>query len=229
MITKPRTPDILVAAAVGRFIQESFLRPAVWRHHKIGVLQAYLVEAAHDGDREVRVHVWHPSLKLSDEDSGVMHDHRFDLTSDVLVGAMHDTEIALRAVERSYTGEIYEVWDIQNARSAQANGGHWVRKSETVPGAYVLHKVKSVYAQGARYGHPRGQFHRSEVTELTVTVCTKTNQVATPARLLARVGSEPKHGFDPSPNHGGIGTAQARLLVEAADLLTDIARGHEKP
>lgn len=30
-----------------------------WRHHGIGVLQAYLVE---DADPEVRVHVWHPSL-----------------------------------------------------------------------------------------------------------------------------------------------------------------------
>ena len=49
-----------------------------FRHHGIGVLQAYLTE--HE-----RVHLWHPSLRLPGmRTSGGMHDHRFAMSFGIL-------------------------------------------------------------------------------------------------------------------------------------------------
>src|ERR1051325_5879847 len=61
-----------------------------WRHSGLGMLQAYVVEG---GQEEVRVHIWHPSLKLDGiDEAGLGHDHRFDMTSWVLVGKLVHVE-----------------------------------------------------------------------------------------------------------------------------------------
>jgi hypothetical protein len=230
LITEPRLPDPVLAGLVGRLLASDAL---AWRHHKIGLLQAYVAEGQTILDTELRLHVWHPDLILSDEDSGRIHDHRFRLTSQVLLGAMHDTEIKLHDagvlperdpdfVERM--GGVYEVWDIQNARRAQADGQHWVAPSTGQPGKYLLERTDHVYSMGARYSYPPRVFHRSNVKELTVTICTKRDQADVPARLLARVGATPKHAFDPTPAHGGIDEKYRGLLREASRHLLDIAR-----
>lgn len=227
MITEPRQPDRLLAATVGNLLfSENLLR---WRHHKIGVLQAYLVEATHSFQVETRIHVWHPDLILADEDSGRIHDHRFWLTSHVLLGAMHDSEIKLIprgtfAGDVEKFGGLYEVWCIQNARKAAEDGQHWVKKeSSAQPEHYFIEEIPHVYSMGSTYSYPPRQFHRSDVKELTVTVCTKKTQSDIPARLLARVGAEPKHAFDPTPKHGKLSEAHERLLQEAGSRLMQIA------
>jgi len=224
MISTPRNPDPVLAATVGRLLLSDSL---VWRHHKIGLLQAYLVEALAPGETETRLHVWHPSLCLSDEDSGRMHDHRFFLTSQVLLGAMHDTEIDLHLEwerqSRPPSSECYQIWNIQNARSAQADGKHWVRLEEGHH-IYSIKKTEHVYSMGSTYSYMPRKFHRSDVKELTVTVCTKKLQANSPARLLARLGKEPQHAFDPTPGHGEVRESFRDLLREAGALLLAVAR-----
>lgn len=275
MNTTPRAPDRLQAALVGRLILESVTveHPLLrWRHHKIGVLQAYVVEGKRYYDMETRIHVWHPSLALADEDSGRMHDHRFDLRSYVLLGAIHDTEIKTIPAGSSrgvlppeasgpasrrdpaesgtgtsppadLTGEslrsgagnpedfggLYEVWDIQNARSAAQDGKHWVTPTNPGREHFFLDKTCHLYSQGSSYSYQARRFHRSEVTELTVTLCTKTNQSSSPARLLARVGAEPKHAFDPGPKHGELMHDHRMLLRDAAEQLLEVARNWSNP
>ena len=136
----------MLAALTAKLITSPELR---WRHHGIGLLQAYLVEgrpgaelALGLSDTETRIHVWHPSLRLAGmDDSGLMHDHRFDLESRVLLGAMHDTEIHLSQIltmtdgkdESADGGERLLVWKIQNARAKEETGEGWVKlESEAV-------------------------------------------------------------------------------------------------
>lgn len=55
-----------------------------WRHHGLGMLQAELSES-------LRIHVWHPTLVSPDMSwPRCVHDHRFDLQSMVVVGAVRD-------------------------------------------------------------------------------------------------------------------------------------------
>jgi len=232
MHTTPRFPDPMLAALTAKLLTSPELR---WRHHGIGLLQAYLVEGRPGGDpacgppdTETRIHVWHPSLRLSGmDDSGLMHDHRFDLESRVLLGAMHDTEIHLSQtfLLRPYEGEErLLVWKIQNARAKEETGEGWVKlESEAV---FMAERVSHVYSMGSSYTCKRGQFHRSDVEGLTVTLCTKRNQSSSPARLLAREGVTPRHAFADDPNrYRDASGPECRALIEEASLqLAKIAR-----
>src|SRR5690348_2835579 len=71
-----------------------------WRHAGFGALQAYIREG---GERELRVHLWHPSLiKPGIEESGLCHDHRFYMRSSVLAGAILQTEFRLEPDSKGY-------------------------------------------------------------------------------------------------------------------------------
>jgi hypothetical protein len=221
----------MLCALAARAISSPLLK---WRHHGIGLLQAYLVEG-HSPDTETRIHVWHPTLRLADmDDSGLMHDHRFDLESRVLLGAMHDTEIALTEV--GWTGHSapddlnpFVIWEVQNARAKEESGEGWV-KPEVPRRYYRLERISHVYSAGSTYHYPRKKFHRSDVDELTVTLCTKRNQSSSPARLLARLGAIPEHAFKDAPDKSPdfLPAAQLRresLIQEAATRLVVLARG----
>lgn len=72
-----------------RTLLAGLLTHLTWRHHGIGVLQAYVREHQ---EPEMRVHIWHPSLvRKGIRDHGDAHDHRFDLESTVLVGNLYET------------------------------------------------------------------------------------------------------------------------------------------
>lgn len=84
-----------------------------WRHAGFGALQAYIRE----GDqRELRVHLWHPSLvKPGIKESGLCHDHRFFLRSNVLVGSILQTEFE---VWEDIEGD-WETYAVTHARKAE--------------------------------------------------------------------------------------------------------------
>lgn len=223
MITSPRLPDSRTCALAAALIRGSGLR---WRHHGIGLLQAYVVEGQ-GREYEHRLHVWHPSLCLPDmDDSGLIHDHRFFLESYVLFGAMHDTEIEPLPYPSPPEVERYEMYAIENARSKEAGGEGWIRKvsDET----FMLARVKHVYNMGAHYSYPPERFHRSEVEELTVTLVTKSEPTGSSARLLARVGKTPTHAFADRPGRIKdvvVSRLARELLSKAAARLEEIARG----
>jgi hypothetical protein len=232
MITEPRLPDPSVAALVSKLLLSPTMK---WRHHGIGLLQAYVVEenpfsTSEVPDTEHRIHVWDPSLRLPDmDDSGLLHDHRFDLESYVLLGAMEDTEISLMPrMSHSTENDPFLIWEIQNARAKEASGEGWVRfasDEEGNPRMYDLVRVPHIYNMGSRYRYPKRHFHRSDVKELTVTLCTKRNQSREPARLLARLGRTPKHAFADDANRLSPNDPRCTQLVErASKLLADIAR-----
>lgn len=235
METVPRSTDPSLAALVGRLMASGTLE---WRHHGIGLLQAYVVQ----GPVEYRLHVWHPDLRFVDEDSGMIHDHRFELESRVLLGAIYDTEVVTHRADKGWVipRPVYQVWEVENARKAAMSGEGWVRKvGENEPGVLsfldgsplcTIATYEHVYSQGARYTYPARKFHRSETKELTVTLVKKTGQDERPARILARVGATPKHGIGApmmrvvARDDDVVDDPRERFIWEAADRLLELAR-----
>lgn len=226
MITDSRPVDSRLAGLVAKLL----LAPNVkWRHHAIGLLQAYVVEGETNEHTETRVHVWHPDLRLPDmDDSGLMHDHRFNLGSTVLLGVMHDTEILLHPGDKGWLvpRKRFQVWEIENARSKESSGVGWV-KLEDPEQFYTIDTIQHRYSQGSIYSYPKRAFHRSEVDKLTVTLCTKRGQSNQPARLLAEAGKTPRHAFAMEGQRIADPSTDSRcqsLLAEAAGRLTYLSR-----
>lgn len=160
----------------------------VWRHHGIGTLQAYLREHA---DPEIRVHIWSPRLvRPGIVGHGNAHDHRFNLTSHVLVGGLRDTRYALTAD----IGGDWSVRTVEHARSAGAGRNFDGEHGSAIYHAFVERNVTEIRA-GESYAIRRGGFHSTETTApLTVTVCAMANKSGT-AHILAPRGEEPVHAF----------------------------------
>lgn len=159
-----------------------------WRHHGVGALQAYLREHR---DPEIRVHIWSPKLvRPGIIGHGNAHDHRFDLTSYVLVGGLRDTRYSVTA---DINGD-WSVCSVENARSAGA-----AKNFDGEHGAPMFHGFVELdvreFGAGSSYWIPRGDFHSTETTApLTVTVCAMSRKKGL-ARLLVPRGEEPVHAF----------------------------------
>ena len=150
-----------------------------WRHHGIGVLQAYLQE----GDVETRAHIWHPDLvRVAPERQ--IHSHRFNLRSTVLVGTLHHDEYRLRA-----SGEIgWQRWSVLPARQGS-------EPPTKVGEPVAVEVIDGAIPAGDSYTFRRGAFHRSHVGRLAVTLMVKTDQIPDHAEILVRLGTNPAHGF----------------------------------
>lgn len=173
-----------------------------FRRHGIGVLQAYLIE----GQQEIRVHIWHPSLLIREvEQSGQIHDHRFTLRSTVLFGKIEHHEYHLtESKEGSWVQHT-----VMNAR----RGGD---VSEVLPGLFNADVIEGTIKTGQTYIFRRGEFHRSLVKGPAVTIVSKLDQVDVRARILVYRGSPVVHGFSaPQPNE----TFIQRYVNSAAEAL----------
>lgn len=179
-----------------------------WRHHGIGVLQAYLFEAC---EPESRVHVWHPSLAREGiSESGDCHDHRFDLTSTVLAGCLEETYFGI--AEPRDDGE-WQVYAVQNARAAGPDK-KFDGECVLLPGRFSAEGQDFKYPAGTTYTHPRGTFHRTRVQGLAVTLCLMSQKQGR-ARLLVPFGCEPIHAFgSPAPPD-----VQSQILADARAML----------
>lgn len=170
-----------------------------WRHSGLGMLQSYVQE----GERtELRVHIWHPSLRRAGiEASGLLHDHRFDLHSAVLVGGVHQVEYELTPCAPDQ--ERFQLHEVVHARAA-AGGKHAPNDGlvKALPIAYDVRTKSVIVPEGSQYMFPKREFHGTYPTaELTITLMTKTDQEDAPARILAPYGKEVVHAFaDPLPS-----------------------------
>ncbi len=156
-----------------------------WRHHGIGLLQCYVTD---EWKPEVRIHIWHPDLLIQGmEKSGQIHNHRFSLKSTVLTGCIGHAEFNLKP---SIYG-AWQKWTVLNARK----GAEPPQPADGIRyDADIRHGT--IYA-GETYEFPVSKFHKSNVTELAVTLVTKHDQVDTRAMILAPHDTVPVHGFDP--------------------------------
>jgi hypothetical protein len=152
-----------------------------FRHHGLGMLQAYLVEGR---EQELRLHIWNPELVIDEAAwSGSFHDHRFDMTSFVLAGSVHHREVD------PIPGDDMQIWSVINARNVDKTERPFSGQEKT---GYRV-KPFEIMA-GHQYFFPRGKFHQSyPVLNPAVTVILKERQVTEYARILVPNGVEPTH------------------------------------
>lgn len=181
-----------------------------WRHSGLGMLQAYVHEGA---ETEMRVHVWHPSLRREGiEESGLLHDHRFDLYSQVLVGTIDQNEYSLTP----NSGGDWQLHEVVHARAAAGRHGANDGIMTVLPERYTRWWRSVDVPPGFAYFFPKREFHGTQIDGLVVTVVNKTNQEDVPARILAPYGKPVVHAFaDPLPESawaGPLEEARAALL-----------------
>jgi hypothetical protein len=188
-----------------------------WRHSGLGMLQAYILEGR---ETEVRVHIWHPSLKLDGiDDAGFSHDHRFDLTSWVLAGQLTHVEIMSWPDPRGR----WKIYEVVNARKALIETGSRAGELRLMEGAVAVEKNAMAISGGQSYFYPKRTFHESRPhSPVVITIALKTNQDQIPARVLCDSGRQPLNAFGtPLPE------SQLHLvLAEAADVLRKLVGPH---
>ncbi len=185
-----------------------------WRHAGFGALQAYIREGE---TRELRVHVWHPSLiKAGIEQSGLCHDHRFDMRSSVLAGKIVQTEFDLKPAA---DGD-WETLHVLHAREAMARGGSF--HHDPVPTGEFFRRTPIVFnvSAGAGYTFTKFAFHETRAEGVTVTLVEKSAQEDVRARILAPRGMPVVHAFtdtqSPTDFSSALADGLAALKAEAA-------------
>jgi hypothetical protein len=165
-----------------------------WRHAGFGALQAYIRE----GDaRELRVHIWHPSLvREGIAESGLCHDHRFHMRSTVLAGRIEQTDFELTPAP---DGE-YETWRVLHARAAQEQGGSF--HADPLPTGERFNRTPHTHIvrAGQGYSFEKFAFHETRSAAPSVTLVEKSAQEDVNARILAPAGKPIVHAFsEPLP------------------------------
>jgi len=160
-----------------------------WRHAGFGALQAYIREG---GERELRAHVWHRSLiKEGIEESGLCHDHRFDMRSTILVGAIIQTEFRLEADAKG----SWETYRVLHAREAMARGGSFHHDPIPTGERYRRYPVIFEFCTGFGYTFDKFAFHETRAKGVTVTLVEKSAQEEVNARILAPHDKSVVHAF----------------------------------
>lgn len=160
-----------------------------WRHAGFGALQAYIREG---NDHELRVHIWHPSLiKAGIEESGLCHDHRFAMRSNVLAGQIVQTEFRL---EPDPQGQ-WQTNRVLHAREAMARGGSFHHDPMPTGERFNRRAVAFEVGAGQGYTFDKFAFHETRANGVTVTLVEKSEQEDVNARILAPYDKPIVHAF----------------------------------
>lgn len=169
-----------------------------WRHHHLGLLQGYL-------DENTRVHVWHPDLvdpDLSGDPLRGVHDHRYDIRSEILYGVVEDVSYevwplahirhtkgleVLGPVEPLGEPQETNLFSIVNAKKQKAENKASDNVAEERGRVWVRETGRRRYHTGDTYAIPRRAFHTSIPVCLAVTLIVRSNYDDFPARVLGHV------------------------------------------
>jgi hypothetical protein len=163
-----------------------------WRHHGLGMLQAELSE-------ELRVHIWHP--KLVSEGMvwpRCVHDHRFDITSAVVLGEVIDVPYKVvegpgRNTPRGeiiFTGQenqrvyVYEIEHAKNQDQMVQKGCSTATSARQLAEAWAYEYTGVGIGADSEYRIERRRFHTTRVEALAVTVVHRSNFDDRLARVL---------------------------------------------
>lgn len=183
-----------------------------WRHAGFGALQAYIREGC---ARELRVHVWHPSLiKAGIVESGLCHDHRFGMRSSVLAGKILQTEFRL---EPDGEGD-WQTLHVLHAREAMARGGSIHHDPVPSGDFYRRTPVTFEVTAGAGYTFDKFAFHETRAEGTTVTLVEKSDQEDVRARILAPRGMPVVHAFTETQSEAAFSNALAAGLAAIEQL-----------
>ncbi len=140
-----------------------------WQHHVLGMLKA-------EFDEGLRIHVWHPRLRvLPLEGLRDVHDHRFDLTSAVIVGTIYDIRYY---VEREALGDGWtktELWELRHGVGETGSGCSTATDAVKLGDHWTYPYSRSHYPAGKTYRISARAFHTTRVTDLAITVVHRSN------------------------------------------------------
>lgn len=166
-----------------------------WRHHGLGMLQAEFSDT-------LRIHIWHP--KLVSEGMAwprCVHDHRFDLTSTVVLGEIIDVPCYVREVPEPFSVSIssrdatwVNIYEIEHAknqdRMVEAKGCSTATSAKKLTRAYVEETGAEHHFEGEEYHLERRTFHTTRVKELAITVVHRSNFDSRLARVLCALDKD---------------------------------------
>lgn len=161
------------------------------------------------GDCEVRIHIWDPRLvKPGIIENGDMHDHRFNMTSHVLVGSIvHEEHLAYEDPDGPW-----EAQEVQHARLAEQSNFHG---TVTDTGKrYGTLSCRWTIPAGWSYTFESYKFHRTIVEGPAITLVEKTDISNKPATVLHPIGSVVHafgHDIDPDLVQAVLKDARASL------------------
>ncbi len=149
-------------------------------HHGVGFGQLYITE-------HIRLHVWHPDFSTEPEAFGCRHNHRFDMHSKVLLGAV--TNIILEPQnENAGKFRLYDVKPAHFGHTPMPTLADSEYYSLMISDAYIV-------SAGDEYQMRRRVFHEGRGHGKTITLVTKSNQSDRWAQIVARVDQTPTHGM----------------------------------
>ena len=153
------------------------------RFHGNGFLQMYI------NDNQ-RLHIWTPELPPIRNHNATIHDHRFDLHSDVLFGLLgHKTFDLEEDIEGSH-----RIIQLEGASKVRKRPGHFVEDEYF----NLILRHGYMFAAGSSYTFKSRLFHDSYSNEFTVTVITKSDTINSFARIvMEKEFEQPTHAFDP--------------------------------
>lgn len=161
-----------------------------WRHTGLDALQAYVQEGV---EKEIRVHIWDVSLRREGiEESGMLHDHRFDMTSYMLLGNLIQEEYRLF----DDVDGAWQMHEVVHARKALKENKVYDGGLTTLPGYYGAAIDRVTINEGNYYTFGKREFHGTYFSDFAITLVIKTNQDQTkPARILSPRGKPVVHAF----------------------------------
>ena len=182
------------AAAALHLVKSVDLKALTWRHHGLGMLQGEL-------DEELRIHIWHPDLIRLPKGYRRVHDHRFRITSAVVLGLIVDQSWKVE-FETGRLAPNTECWEIKHAK---VQGAMKLCQGEKLEGCSTANDATLIgkcYARadrdnGIQAGHEytiaAREFHTSIIGGLAISVVHRSSFVPGLARVLGdetvKVGS----------------------------------------
>lgn len=153
------------------------------RFHGNGFVQLYI------GERK-RLHIWTPELPAIRSHNARIHDHRYDMESEILYGCLQhttfDTWVKINGG--------YEIIQLDGASEVRHKPGHIL----TEEFAWQIRHRYSFF-KGSSYNFKQHLFHDSASDIFTVTVMTKSPENSNDfARIIVPKGTpQPTHAFAP--------------------------------
>lgn len=155
-----------------------------WRWHGFGMLQC-------DLDESLRIHIHHPALRtIPPENLRSVHDHRFYMTSAVLVGEVIDTPYAVLLGQEPadwVKPQFFktEAFSITHAKVATGDDD---LDTTNLGVAWAKEFMSSRVSAGSVYAMARRDWHTTRVDALAVTLVHRSNFDTEPARILGTGG-----------------------------------------
>jgi len=153
--------------------------------HPLGFLHLPLIK---NERTTIRLHVWPTGNRNTQEPNYPIHNHLFDIESNIFCGVIENTEYDINWNPSEPSHYLYDV----------AYEGQLSRINKTDDCVLCAPKSSQCYFAGQSYRIKQGSFHASRVDEgcLTATLVTTSHHVDVAPKVLVGLNAEPTFIYD---------------------------------